>query len=156
MLAQPVALSVAGPFCIPRGVWQYPNTLPPVRDSVALCRGKPSGKIHCHGVTSPLYPVSHDCTAEEAPNNQVDRMTFVCVSRSLTLVTPVHAPKQVWAQKYGPYLLKTDLASITAERLMCRQRDNNAVNTKHLRWHPSPWGINQPPGGRGYPGPISS
>ena len=34
--------------------------------------------------------------------------------------------------------------------------NNNAVNTKHLRWHPSPWGINQPPGGRGYPGPISS
>lgn len=95
-----------------RGTGQCPNTLPPVRDSVALYRGKPSSKIHCHGIASPLYPVSHDCTIEEAPNTQVEKMTSVYVNRSLTPVISVHAPKLVWAQKYGPYLLKTDLASI--------------------------------------------
>ena len=112
VLAQPVAFPVAEPSCTPGGTGQCPNTLPPVRDSVALYRGKPSSKIHCHGVLSPLYPVSHDCTTEEAPNNQVDKMTSVYGSWSLTPVIPVHAPKLVWAQKYTPYLLKTDLASI--------------------------------------------
>lgn len=44
---------------------------------------------------TPFYPVSHDCTAEEAPK-QVNKMTdSVYVSQSLTPVTPVLALRAI-------------------------------------------------------------
>ena len=74
---------------------QFRSTLPLVRYSLAS-RGKTSSKIHYHGTTvTPFYPVSPDCTAEEAPN-QVNKMTdSVYVSQSLTPVTPVLAPRAI-------------------------------------------------------------